>query len=52
MTVIIEELDTEIAPPSPEPRTERTREVKPQDDRKLMAAVEYEEWLRARLIAD
>lgn len=52
MTVIIEELDTEVAPPNPEPRTERAREVQPRDDRKLIAAVEYDEWLRARLIAD
>lgn len=53
MSVVIEELDAEVAPP---PTAERPAERKPEteapDERKVIETLLYEQWLQSRLIAD
>ena len=52
MSVIIEQLDAEVTPPTIERRGEQQPPAKPPDERKILEALVYQQWQQARLIAD
>lgn len=52
MSVIIEQLDAEVTPPTMERRSEQQPPVKAPDERKVLEALLYQQWQQARLIAD
>jgi hypothetical protein len=52
MSVIIEQLDAEVMPPTIERQSEQQAPVKVPDERKMLEALVYQQWQQARLIAD
>jgi hypothetical protein len=52
MTVQVSELEVDVAPPKSEPRGENAPAPKAPDERKLLEALAYEQWILSRLAAD